>query len=619
MTLISRQINIATNLLNNPQTYKVKDLSARYKVSIRTLRNDLKKIAEWINKQPGCKYNSKPGKGIWISFASDFNRTSAINSLQSFSSEEVISQYLSPTQRKWKILTSLVFAEGFITGKTMTKMLGVSANTFLADINNAKTEAQRFNLLLEGKNYYGYFLTGDEINIRALMEYILQKQIDRYSFGANNLIDLISKISTSSAGNTNLPKNINKLINYVSLILCDILNLKKAFNTGMDLSIAKSMINRLTIIILENHRHRFLNLSGYGKRLNQTQKHYAQIYKFVSEIFDIRPTKDEEKYFIFGVKVLEKDVETNKAVKEIISYVSQKMVLPLENDLQLQDSLTQHLISELNSNFQHFNDYTPFTAEVKSRFGTLFETVKAALDKYISKSPLINSDTFVTLVSLHFLVSISDLQKVPQVSALYVCSTGLGATKLLKKVIQSRIPYITSAGFASAINYRTKIYETKPDLVISIFPLKKIASTKIIQVNPIPNEQDMLKVEREVSFLLKQNAVKNDNDLRNVIKEEQSINNVEKILSLSIEAYINVSEYLGDRISKKYEKAFMIHVQLATERIYFDKQYDSKPTDKQINKFSKSDISRLHKIYLDLGLHININEIIAILRYTLLK
>ena len=78
----------------------------------------------------------------------------------------------------------------------MTKMLDVSANTFLADINNAKSEAKRFNLLLEGKNYYGYYLTGDEINIRALMEYILQKQIDRYSFGANNLIDLISKIST---------------------------------------------------------------------------------------------------------------------------------------------------------------------------------------------------------------------------------------------------------------------------------------------------------------------------------------------------------------------------------------------------------------------------------------
>ena len=54
MTLISRQVNIATTLLNNPQIYKVKDLSQKYGVSTRTLRNDLNKIARWVNTQPGC-------------------------------------------------------------------------------------------------------------------------------------------------------------------------------------------------------------------------------------------------------------------------------------------------------------------------------------------------------------------------------------------------------------------------------------------------------------------------------------------------------------------------------------------------------------------------------------
>lgn len=64
MPLISRQINIAMTLLNNPQIHKVKDLSQWYKVSTRTMRNDLSKISDWINEQPGCHYNSKAGKGI---------------------------------------------------------------------------------------------------------------------------------------------------------------------------------------------------------------------------------------------------------------------------------------------------------------------------------------------------------------------------------------------------------------------------------------------------------------------------------------------------------------------------------------------------------------------------
>ena len=39
MVLISRQANIAANLLNNPHIYQVKDLAKKYKVSVRTLRN----------------------------------------------------------------------------------------------------------------------------------------------------------------------------------------------------------------------------------------------------------------------------------------------------------------------------------------------------------------------------------------------------------------------------------------------------------------------------------------------------------------------------------------------------------------------------------------------------
>lgn len=620
MTLTPRQINIAATLLNNPQTYKVKDLSARYNVSTRTLRNDLNKIADWVSKQLGCQYNSKPGKGIWISFASDFNRKNAIDSLQSFASEQnFASQYMDPDQRKWKILTQLVFSDGYLTGKSLTKTLGVSTNTFLSDLSNAKTEAQKFDLELVSKNYYGYTIEGEEISFRALMEYILQKQITNYAYGAKNLMDMMSKIIAKSGTNQYLPKKINKLINYTALILFDQLNLSESLSSGLDLSITKSMINRLTIIIFENKRQRQLTLLENNKHLSSAQKQYAQVYERVMESFQLSLPIDEEKYFIFGVKVLEKDIATDKAVEQIISYVSDKLDLPLDNDIRLRDSLIQHLMSELNSNYQHFNDYTPFTDEVKTRFGELFKVVKEALKKYISKSPLIIEDTFATLVSLHFLVSITDMTKVRQVRALYVCSTGLGATQLLEKTIQKRLPYITCVGFASAVNYHLKIKELKPEIVISIFPLENVDNTIVVQVNPIPNENDFALIEDRISRIVKDDAVRNNDSVQNTLRKEKSISTSEKVLSLSLQAFIEVSEYLSERISKEYEKAFMIHVQLATERIYFDKQYDIKPTNKQINKFSEKDINKLRRIYQSLNLEINISEVIAILRYTLLK
>lgn len=620
MTLISRQINIAKHLLNNPQIYRVNDLSKKYKVSVRTIRNDLNKIAEWINKQPGCHYNTKPGKGIWISFASDFNRKDAIESLQSFVSEEnIISRYLDPTQRKWKILTELVFSDGYITGKELAKSLNVSANTFLSDLAYVKKEVKKFNLNLVSKNYYGYTLEGSEISLRSLMEYVLQNQLNMYSYGATNLMDMIYKIITKSVINEYLPREVNKLINYISLILADQLSIKDFLNSCFDLSVTKSMINRLTIIIFENKRKRNLTIHKNFKKISLAQKRYTRIYHLIMKTFRIEPTLDEEKYFVFGVKVLEKDVETDTVVEEIIAYVSDKLDLPLSNDIQLRDSLTQHLMSEINSNYQHFHDYTPFTEEVKSRFGSLFTAVKDALKIYVSKSPLIIGDTFATLVSLHFLVSISDMKKVYPIRALYVCSTGLGATKFLKKTIQGRIPYIKSVGFASVINYRLKIQEQKPDIVISIFPLEKVKNTSIIQVNPIPNERDLTAIEEKISRMVKKSAFQKGMPLQSMVKQENIVGTTEKVLSLSIEAFTNVSEYFMSRVNPKYEKAFMIHVQLATERIYFGKQYDVKPSIEQINKFRTEDINKLKKIYRDLDLEINISEVVAILRYTLLK
>lgn len=620
MVLISRQANIAANLLNNPHIYQVKDLAKKYKVSVRTLRNDLKKIAEWLNGQPGCQYNTKPGKGIWISCTSDDNRKKAVDSLQLCESEgDIVTHYLSPNQRKWKLLTELAFTDEYLTGKKLAKMLDVSANTFLADLANAKKEAKKFNLDLIGKNYYGYCLDGTEIDLRSLMEYILQKHINRFSYNTKNLLEMITKIMTKSPNNSYLPVKIGKLLNYVALILVDQLPFTKSLNSSSDLSIVKSMINRLTIILVENQRHRYLNTKLYDRKLNSKQESYSQIYHLVSKIFGLKPIKSEEKYFIFGVNLSEKRMEINEIVEKVISFVSEKTNLPLTDDLQLRDSLSQHLFRELNTNYQHASEYTPFTEEVKNRFNSLFEIVKEALEKYISKSPIIIEDTFITLVSLHFLISIIDMAKVKPVKVLYVCSSGLGATRLLEKIIEKRIPYVVSAGFASVVNYQLKIRELNPDLVISIFPLEKVKGTMIVQVNPIPNERDLSLIEKKLGQVVKEPSYTHGVQIKNVLKKEKSISLTDKVLSICLEAFIEISNYFSFRINQKYQKAFMIHVQLATERIYFNEQYDIRPSEHQIKKFAKEDITKIKEIYHGLNLEINISEVVAILRYTLLK
>lgn len=620
MTLTSRQKDITIRLLNDPRIYKVKNFSKKYNVSVRTIRSDLNKVSEWLNEQADCRYNSKPGKGIWVSFTSDSNRKKAIDSLQSVSSDSRENiQYYNPDQRKWRILTELVFSNNYLTGKELANLLNVSPNTFLSDLKNVRKEANKFQLKLISKNYYGYCLTGSEINVRSLMEFILQEHMDKYTCGINNLVNALIKISIESNFDIYLPKTVRKLISNVSLLLIDKFTNSNFQINNLNLNAVKSMINRLVIIIFENKKSENFSKNFFNRKINSKQILYTAIYRFVIKCFHVEPSKNEEKYFIFGANVSETKVEVNTVAREIINYVSNSLDLSLNSDMQLQDSLTQHLMNELNSNYQYFNDYTPFTDEVKNQYPKLFFTVKQALTKFISKNPVIISDTFITLISLHFLVSLNDSKRFSQIQVLYVCSSGLGATSLLQKLIQERIPYIRSVGFATVMNYYFKIQELKPDLVISIFPLAEVKKVPIIQVNPIPTEQDISAIQTKVQQLIKNDKFYKNSIQKNSSKSSLSINDVEKVLSLSLEAFIRIKEYFGNRINKKYLDAFMIHVQLATERIYFNMQYEVKPEAKELEQFSIKDVDVLKKIYKKLKLNISISEIVAILRYTLLK
>ncbi|MFS0952708.1 hypothetical protein ACFC3A_14085, partial [Enterococcus thailandicus] len=83
---------------------------------------------------------------------------------------------------------------------------------------------------------------------------------------------------------------------------------------------------------------------------------------------------------------------------------------------------------------------------------------------------LIN-DSFVAYIALHFLVSYEREEDLRSVRAVYICSTGLGVTSLIKQKINEELNNITIVAFASVLNAQEMIATKDPDLVISIFPI----------------------------------------------------------------------------------------------------------------------------------------------------
>ncbi|MFV0090697.1 PRD domain-containing protein, partial [Staphylococcus aureus] len=81
------------------------------------------------------------------------------------------------------------------------------------------------------------------------------------------------------------------------------------------------------------------------------------------------------------------------------------------------------------------NEYNPFKEDIKQKYPELFDAIKQAVRQEISEQNILINDSFVAYIALHFLVSYEREEDLRSVRAVYICSTGLGVTSLIKQKI----------------------------------------------------------------------------------------------------------------------------------------------------------------------------------------
>ena len=158
------------------------------------------------------------------------------------------------------------------------------------------------------------------------------------------------------------------------------------------------------------------------------------------------------------------------------------------------------------------------------------------------------------------------------VRAVYICSTGLGVTSLIKQKI-NEVNNITIVAFASVLNAQEMIATKDPDLVISIFPINGI-DRPFIKVHPLPTEQD-LKNSTNKKILASSNQQERHNlNLRETSINKDTLEDFSKELILkAYTIYERLLVILEAELIQEYREAFLLHVFLMVHRITFDQQY----------------------------------------------
>lgn len=603
MQLSERQIKIVNNLLSSSEPLTTRELSEKFKVSVRTIKYDLSGIKPWINDSQEILI-SKRNKGFWL----DANQDKRMELKKKLLNRDKFNYFPQPMQRAKQIIVLFGLTEGFMTTQQLENKLGVSKTTVLSDLNNAELELAKFNITLVRKNYYGYTISGSEANIRSALEEIVQHTINSYD------LTTVMNLFVNDALRPQLGI-ASELETIYQQLFQTIQTLNKNPRSQLDYNDILTIVIRLGISVARLSINQPIN--SY-RELVITDADKGQVpYRLFDQTFsyyDFPLLQDEYTYVISGTNPSFKDKNIANLTEKIMAFVSESTHHPYQDDNQLRTNLFSHLMMKLTSEYKFTNEYNPFVDEIKQKYPILFSAIYEVTKQEISTNPAVVNESFVAFIALHFLVSLEKyVENNRNVRIVYVCSTGLGVTNLIQQKIEAALTGVEIAGFASFINAKAEVARLKPDLVISIFPLK-LADVPVIEVHPLPSNEDITLIKKKITDL-KLASVDLLTPSKNLQLADESKQAEEISRDLMIKAftvYEEVKKIVGKQINDKYRDAFMLHVLMSVHRIYYNQQYNQKLS----NVPDKAQLMNAIKLaYAHNNLMINDSELVAIIEY----
>ena len=127
--LLAREKKIVTLLIEHEDKLTTTQIATSLKVSSRTIKADIKKINEELEKH-SCRINSQQGVGLWI----EYDNHEAKKYLKEVT-RDTADLYLSPEVRKYHLAVELLLQDDYTSMEALAKEYYISKATVLNDLN----------------------------------------------------------------------------------------------------------------------------------------------------------------------------------------------------------------------------------------------------------------------------------------------------------------------------------------------------------------------------------------------------------------------------------------------------------------------------------------------------
>lgn len=456
----ARQFELITILLTSEERYLLVDhLAKELNCSEKTVRTDLKFVADLFKKYSKIQLNRKPGYGVYL-LGTEEDRQRLLTMLQSNrerpNDERIfdITYELLTTNRA---LTLQHFSDKHFTNRTSIKK----------DLDVIAGWLNTTGITLESKQRVGVFLEGEETKRR-------------------------SAIAQLASIHKHEQLSINRLFpkHEVSFV--------KSVLNGQDFAFADETFDRLVLhilIMIKRIKQKSpIQLPEQDKQISDQfeYKQAKQLKKELEPFFAIHIPNNEVTYLawhlISGKRLTVGEVNNpflENIVTELISEMTRLTKSDFSTDNTLIQGLSIHLQPVLSRLSYQLPIKNPLLTEIKNMYPYMFSMVISVLNKSKDLFSEILLEDEVAYIVLHFQASVERQKKVisEKNRAIIVCHLGIGMSHLLRSRIERQMPELHIEHCISRADLK-KYSPADFDFIISTVALPD-TSEKHIVISPL--------------------------------------------------------------------------------------------------------------------------------------
>lgn len=480
---MKRRIINLINDLSNPAVYTLHDLAISYNVTVRTIRNDIKTINDFL-----IHYGFEP---ITIEKSGTIRTSRGFSSCRKYLQIDDLYEYKLNQKERVIIVSCILLMEShYITLSDLANRLYVSRTTIINDMPEIKKYLKQVQIKIDTHQNKGLCINSNETTIREALIRIL-------------ILD-------------NDPNDI-----FITYILNNIV-----FTNDIDRSIVHNIINEIEgeyHIEFTKDSSQLLNfyLSLMIKRNKQgiyvtehipcfgDEYHFAQdILRYICQYCDIEPNEKEVNSLGYIIKNMthysslvfndREIIAIQVLTRKLIEYVSNDLHLDLTRDYQLYENLSNHLNSIYHDPINEAAE-NPVIQDIQKTQKDVIQAVNnnIGIVRNFFNRPL--SETDVMYIVIHFCAAI-ERYKTTKIyyNVILVCNAGIGTSQLLQAKL-AKYFHVNIIGIISSYEI-SNLNENSADLLISVIPIYD-APIEFINVTPHLTEDDYILIGNKLTEL----------------------------------------------------------------------------------------------------------------------